>query len=318
MILTATLLALLTLGCAGGESAAPALFATPSPTPTATPVPTPQSAVGILAGETRTLFFEGITADQAGDNARLVRLDNGLADLSGADFQGEHVLIAYLDGSESQRQALGALASSGTKVCAYAPRGEAAPEGVPTLSYDALGAAEKALFEAVAYEPHDTPVRLTGLFSSETSAAFLAYSAGIAEGKVFRRGVYVEGVTETAMADWILSRMADTLPGTVDGVYAETAEQALAAADAIEKAGLLGVEVFAAEATDALLNRMLAVPEILAVAVGTNDAYAGRYLRAEATRLLLDLPGASDGATLLPRLYSGKTLADDWAKLSEE
>lgn len=300
----------------GGEPLAALL--PPSPTPAPTPVPTPQPVVAILADSGKRLFYEGLTADKAGDNAKLMRAEGGVETLQGSDFEGEYAVIAYLDGSDSQREALERLRLSGVPVCAYAPNGETPPEGVPTLAYDPLGAAEKALDEAIGFAPHDTPVRLTALFTSEESAAFAAFSQGIAGGKVMRKGVYIENVTETPLEEWIIERMHETLPGTIDGVYAETAGQALLAASAIEGAGLSGVEVFCAEATDALLNRMLAVPDILVSAVGTNDAFAGRYLRAQATRLLLGLPGASDGAALLPRLYRADTLANDWASLSEE
>ncbi len=66
-----------------------------------------------------------------------------------------------------------------------AARGQTGAGNVPLLVYDASGAAENALERAISYRrTKQTPVRLIGLFSSETSLA-IRLESGSCKGRIF-------------------------------------------------------------------------------------------------------------------------------------
>lgn len=307
---------LFSVSCAGREGIGFPLLFSPTPEPTPAPSPTPQPVVAVFSGKEHQLFYEGLASEDAGDGAKVVPVEGGLNRARGLTFAGKGALIVYAGPETADYAALAAAKARGLPLIVYADREDAIPEGIPSLRYDLSGGAEKALDLALSYEHHDAPVRLVGLFTSEESPAFRAFSKGIEDGKVFRKGVYVEGVTKTPLTEWVMERVAGLSSGTLDGIYAETAEGAVAAARAIQTAGLDGAEVYSAEVNDELLSEMLRLPEILVYAVGRNDAYAGRFLRAQAARLLIGLPFSED-AVLLPRVYAAATLPSDWAALPE-
>ncbi len=298
----------------------PALFTpfTPSPSPTPTPTPTPAPVVAVVADRAHELFFEGVAAAVSADSARIATSFSGIADAAAYRAEGRYALIVYLDGSADEDLApLLAAKARGVPVCVYAAAGQAVPDALISLRYDDSGAAAAALETALTYPPHDTPVRLIGLFASGESDAYQAFAAAADEGRILKKGVYNAGSAKQDAAEWLDSKLLDALPGTIDGIYAETAALALAAGERIVAAGLTNTEVFCAETGDALLTEMLAHPDVYAAAAGKNDAYAGAYLRAQAGRLLAGLAEAESG-TMLPRLFTGAHLAEDWGRLAEE
>jgi len=301
----------------------PALFTpftppTPSSTRAPTPTPTPAPVVAVVADRAHELFFEGVAAAVSADSARIATSFAGIADAAAYRAEGKYALIVYLDGATGEDLApLLAAKARGVPMCVYAAAGQTVPEALLSLRYDDAGAAGAALESALAYPPHDTPVRLIGLFTSSESEAYQLFSAAAGEGRILKKGVYNAGSAKQNAADWLDSKLSQALPGTIDGVYAETAALAAAAGERILASNLANAEVFCAETDDALLTAMLARPDVYAAAAGKNDAYAGAYLRAQAGRLLAGLADA-ESATMLPRLFTGARLADDWGRLAEE
>ena len=147
--------------------------------------------------------------------------------------------------------------------------------------------AEAAVLDlAIAYPPHDTPVRLFGLFESRESAACTAWQAAVAEGRVFVKGAYYASEAEESAEAWMAGRLERYFEGMVDGIYAETAELAVAAAQALLAAGRSDMEIFCTGSSDALLDLMEAHPALVAAAYGVDEAEAGRMCISLAEQML--------------------------------
>ena len=75
---------------------------------------------------------------------------------------------------------------------------------------------------ALNYPPHLAPVRMVGLFSSESSAAYALWTAEQASGGVFSKQAYIADASEVSLADWLNDAFSRYYPGMLDGIYAET------------------------------------------------------------------------------------------------
>jgi len=135
-------------------------------------------------------------------------------------------------------------------------------------------AATEALEAAIAYPPHDTPVRLLGMFASKTSPAYAAWNAAIAAGRVMDKGVFSD--TDADADTWMAERLNKYFPGMIDGIYAETAADAVIAANALIAAGRDDMEVFCAGSNGTLLTLMGTNPRVVVFAYGADEAAAGK------------------------------------------
>ncbi len=311
-------LALPCLAC--GESGVLPPLETPAPTPTATPTPTPtpQPVVAVWADGEANAFFEGVAA-AAEDGVRTTLVPGGAEAFSAFPFEGSCAALCCLTEPEPDYAPLLALSGRGVPVLCYATAGQTVPEGLFAVRYDAAGAAEAAMEALLAYPPHDTPVRVIGLFSSREGDAFSVFSEYADAGKLLTKGVYAQSDKGADAPEAALEGLLKKYyPGMLDAFYAETPALALAAADALSALGRDDAEVFCSSADEALLAGMLEKPALLAVAAGENPYYAGRLCREFAARLALGVPAEVEGGEipLYPRVFSAKELPGEWGNLA--
>lgn len=258
---------------------------TPAPTlvPTPTPSPTPAPAVVVAAPETAKQFL----AHAIPDTFRLRHVSGGAAALASQAFAGETAVVLYWTGAEGEAEAVETLLERGVGTVVFAPEGAEVPQGAVCVRAVRETVAEAAVLDlAIAYPPHDTPVRLFGLFESRESAACTAWQAAVAEGRVFVKGAYYASEAEESAEAWMAGRLERYFEGMVDGIYAETAELAVAAAQALLAAGRSDMEIFCTGSSDALLDLMEAHPALVAAAYGVDEAEAGRMCISLAEQML--------------------------------
>lgn len=260
-----------------------------SPAPSAAPK-TP-GVIAVFGAEHADAFLTALQ-DAAKDTGVTVEsVKGGTQALVAYQPEGGTVGIVFLSGKEQK------LPQVGFPVYAFAANGQSV-SGVPYLGYDGSGAAELALEEAIAYPPHLTPVRMIGLFTSQTSAVYTLWSAQKTAAKVFAKEEFFADASETALADWLNEAFARYYPGMLDAVYAETGELAIAAADILASLGRDDIEVFSAGSDTDVLNKL---SPILACAVGANLENAGAMCFAEAIKLLTG--EAAQSNILLPETF---------------
>ena len=201
-------------------------------------------------------------------------------------------------------------------VFVFAAEGQRVGPDTPHLTYADAYAVETALDLAVAYPPHETPVRLIGLFISAQNRAYAVWSESVASGRVFSKAEFFlaeptpeetpKPAKETPLPTPVPSleeRMSALLsgfyPGMIDGVFAETGELAVAAADALAALGRDDIEVFSASTsgnTESLLS------PLLVACVGLNAGEAGGLCYSAASALLSGEPVQSFVA--LPQTFA--------------
>jgi hypothetical protein len=281
---------LLLVACAGALPAAPAQSRAPAAVgpPAPTPAPEHPGVIAVFGAEDAPAFVAGVQRAAADSGIVIDPVGGGLAALSGYQAQGDAVALVYLSSTAT-------LPKSAIPVFVFAADGQPIASDLPQLRYDATGAPKLALDNALNYPPHLAPVRLIGLFSSQTSPAYLLWSEAKTAGKVFAKEELFADTSEVALADWLGDVFSRYYPGMLDAVYAETGAFAIAAADALAGLGRDDLEVFSA-GTDADAADMLS--PILLCAVGVNLTDAGARCFAEAQKLLLGESAQSD--TLQP------------------
>lgn len=105
-------------------------------------------------------------------------------------------------------------------------------------------------------------------------------------GRVYVKGVYYVAEAEETAGEWMAGRLEAYYEGMVDGVYAETAGLAVAAAEALLAAGRADMEIFCADCNDALLALMEAHPALIPFAYGVDETAAAQACLALAERLI--------------------------------
>ena len=258
---------------APAQSRAPASVATPAPTP----APDQPRVIAVFGAEDAAAFLAGVTEAAKDSGIAIEPVSGGLSALATYEPAGETVALVYLSGATAT------LPRTSVPVFVYAAEGQPVASDLPQLRYDATGAPELALENALNYPPHLAPVRLIGLFSSQTSPAYLLWSEATAAGKVFAKEAFFADTSEVALADWLGDVFSRYYPGMLDAVYAETGAFAAAAADVLAGLGRDDLEVFSA-GTDAEAADKLS--PILVCSVGPNHADAGARCFAEAQKLL--------------------------------
>ena len=236
------------------ESAEPVAVYVQTEEPTPAPTEEPVTPVVAVFGGSRG--FEEVSAllGQIGDAE--------IAD--GSDGIPEHTAAAffYLDSREAASD-IGSLLENGIPVVVYNRAGADCPEEAVTIGYETVYGSdyESVMEEAIVYPPHDTPVRMFGVFPDEESDAFKLFQDMISEGKVLRKGVYV-GPTDSAYTNWIERKLDAFLEGMVDCAYVETAEEAAVLANALIERGRDDFEIFTIESGEELAPLAEAYPRI--------------------------------------------------------
>ena len=309
------LAALAALSCAAAFlgcsllSSPPVTAATPSDTKTtpftssASPLPSPadESYLAVFGAEASGAFQQGVSKAAETGKYPVVFEPGGVDALSGYHPKEPCVAILYLSGAET------AVPQSSVPVFVFAAEGQRVGADVPHLTYANAYAAETALDLAVAYPPHETPVRLIGLFTSEQSRAYTLWREAATSGRVFSKAelFLTESMPEETpkpkkeppsptpiptLEDRLTTLLSRFYPGMIDGGYAETGELAVAAAGVLASLGRDDMEVFSA-ATDANAESLLS--PLLVACVGLNAGEAGGLSYSAASALL-------DGESVTP------------------
>ncbi len=267
---------------------------TTDPEPTATPEspeePEP-SLVACVGGETDETFRSAVNAVKDID-----LLDAAMEQLS--DMSVDAVVL-YVDGplSGTDDAALDALLVRGVPVLAYNRAGVALPDGVTVIAFEtnAPATAKEALEAAIVYPPHDTPVRLFGLFESEESEAAQVWNEAVSAGRVLSKGVYSadKAAKEGSVTEWLGKKLERYYPGMVDAAFAETPALAAEAAALMEQLGRDDFEIFTVGSSVELSALAAKLPRILP---------ASSDIDAEKAAAAVD--------TLLTALLAGETPTD--------
>ena len=150
------------------------------------------------------------------------------------------------------------------------------PEDAVTLSLSTLAD----------YPGHDTPVRALGLFTGEESAAFAGYRQMEADGKLYSRGAFY-GSEDILYADWLTKKLAEIPAGLLDTIYAEDAELALIAYDALKQAQRGdAVEVICCGITEDVIFAMQEEHFLMGAAAGADPYTVGALAVRMAVALL--------------------------------
>lgn len=242
------------------ETSSPAVPASAdTPAPTATPVPGP---VIFVSGDGDAHFSE--LFEKSSQGAYPVIRDAAPQQMR--DYAGEKVFLLY-----------------GENAGELLPNAE--PDGIPTVLINTPLSSlagtvtvtmmppvpADTLDAAIAFPPHDTPVRMLGLFSSKEGAAYTTWSEYVSEGKIFVKGVYDASCDNGTAAEWLEKKLQSYYPGMIDCVFCETAADALAASELLLGAGRDDMEIFSAEYSDALYEAMRLSPGLIC-GIGAADA----------------------------------------------
>lgn len=305
------------------DGGAPGAQITPKPAPTLvpTPAPTPKrphADIIISSGSDEALAgrFAQLITDEAfarGMTSRTLQEGDALTD------EADAVIVYAGRGFDYESFAGGVPASAAVVVyseddlaspTSASPTSASRTSATPTsaaprysLLYVDSSRAVDALYEsALTYPPHDTPVRLAGLFESEKSPAAVRFEELYMEGKVLPKARFYADGEETAM-EWLPEFLSDFIEGTVDGIVAENAELALQALRALKLEERGDMEIFCLESTPETSAVMLGAPEIFVTAIGTRiEPIALKCLEiafsGEEAQVIAVVPGVSDTAEL--------------------
>ena len=280
LMLTA-LMCILAVGC----SAETAASGEPSeiPSPTATPKagieavfdkPVTLAIVSNGDEEASALFFgaAGKEAKSMGVTVTTMAAGSGFdAALSEAAANADAV-IAFLPEAVTDYAALEGVEKP---VAVFDAHKGSAPAGLSYLNYQPDAEMTMALDAALAYPPHEAPVRLILLFNSADSPAYAAYQQLYNEGKIFPKEVYIASDEQTGAGEWLTEKLGGYVEGMLDAVYAEDTALAISAYDALSALSRTDMEVFCPGVTPDIVKRMEQGPDVFAQGIGRNDALAG-------------------------------------------
>lgn len=266
---------------AAGES-----ILSPSPSPT----PASPRVIAVFGADDHAAFLQGVqsAAKEAGAEIEILPVKGGISALSSYQPVGESAAIVFLSDAAHQ------LPATTFPLYAFAAEGQSVSGGTAYLGFDDAQAEEIALQEALRYPPHLAPVRMLGLFTSQSSTAYALWSGAKSMGQVFAKNEFFEDAAEVALADWLNDACAAYFPGMLDAIFAETGALAVSAAEVLASLGRDDIEVFCAGDDEAIEK----LSPILLCVVGANQLNAGARCYTEAAKLLSGEPAQS--GILLP------------------
>jgi len=231
-------------------------FADPAPSmaeATATPLPAPTEEllppkVALAAPQADAAFRAAIAA-----LPNIECSETELANLSDVgDFDAAVVYIASSDDAARAAEAV----EAGLPIVAYNPHGIALPDSVNEVRFAPTvpATAEESIETAIAYPPHDTPVRMFGVFESRDGEAAKVWSAAVAAGRILDKGIYIAS-DGGSLASWFSEKLDAFFPGMVDAAFVETPAQAVELAKKLIDADRDDFEIFTV-GTDASLTAL--------------------------------------------------------------
>ncbi len=322
------MLAVLMLIAAAGCQTEPAANEVPSGAPQQAPTPSPTPKVGIEAvfdkpvtlavvsngdDASSSLFFEAAVkeAESMGVTVTTNAAGSGFDAAVAEAAKSADAVLAYLP---EKAQSYGALEALDKPVVIYEMENGSVPQGVSHLYYEAEGELDMALNAALVYPPHDTPVRLILMFESAESPAYAAYKALYDQGKIFPKKVYIASEEQMGAGEWMTATMESYVEGMLDAVFAENAELAQGAFDALAALQRTDMEVFCPGLTSGVAARMQQEPDVFAQGVGQDDAMAGML----SVRAALQMLKGGEAVTLAfePAVINAEGFGTDAAALA--
>lgn len=259
------------------ELTAPPASATSVPEPTAPPEPV---IVAISAPNTDAAFAASIRS-LSGIRA----VDTEAAVLP--ELTGLAAAVVYVS-TVAEAEAINRTVETGLPVVAYNACGAELKDAVIEVRYavTAPSDAQQALDAAIAYPPHDTPVRLFGVFETADGEAARIWNEQIANGRVLSKGTY--GLTEEkkSLEEWFSAKLKAYYPGMVDAIFVETPTLAVQLAEWMLVAERDDFEIFTVGTDAALLQAMREHPRLLPSVVETDDALAAKHCAQLLSQLL--------------------------------
>ena len=218
----------------------PEVVATPEPNPT--PAPVQVLLVADCSAQEAAEFFFGAAQSAQAEGWRLsTHAGDGFADaVLHEKYDGILALITHEDTSVD---ALSVAVRAGVYVAIANMHQHEPVPGISCAYYDTTQAASDALDAAIAYPPHDTPVRLIALLEQKSSPADDAFREGVKRGRVFPKATHYETAKQKAR-DFMEDQLDRYVEGTIDAVYAENEQLARAALDALSTRNRTDMEVF--------------------------------------------------------------------------
>ena len=268
------------------------------------PTPTPEPEPVVFLYGTEDAFFPAVCENFLRDSVQTEYIST-LAEA--AAYPGKKVLIYY---SLTEAVNTDFYAEAGNiQVISVTPDTveETASNGVTAVSVRMESGAAEALLEfAIAYPPHDTPVRMLGIFSSKESAAYAAWESFVSAGKIFAKKEFDTASTDSTCALWMEARLKAYYPGMLDCLFTETAEDALTVAETLQNASRTDMEIFCGEYSEEVYALMLQYPELIAGILHTDTEQA---LETAARNALQSLAGEAVPDTLIPATVLSKSPA---------
>ncbi len=277
-LLTAALMCVMIAGC----SVETAANEEPSSKPSATPTPKmgieavfdKQITLALVSNAddaASALFFEAAIAEAESLGVTVTTKATGNEfDLSEA-AQDADAVVAFLPQAMGEGTSLSAIDKP---VAVFEAQNGNVPESISHLYYESDGELDMALNAALTYPPHDTPVRLIMVFESVNSPAYAAYQKLYDEGKIFPKEIYIASDEELGVDEWLTAKLDGYVEGMVDAVFAEDVSLAVSSCDALFALNRTDMEVFCPGVNNDVITRMQSAPEVVAQAVGRNDALA--------------------------------------------
>lgn len=245
-------LALLLSGCTAIAPEAPAEetpapVITPEPTPVPTPTPRPVTVLLVSDGlqTENDAFYEAARQmlESCQDGWVIETAEGGFSAVTENVYDG---VVALRRNPQTSLATLTAAASLGIPVSLADASGAFAqvPEGISYFGLLPEETATSALMETLQFPPHNTPVRLIGLFTEEDSPADKAFAAGINKGMILKKSVHYETDVDMDTAAYMENIVNAYVAGLIDAVYAENMELAKIAIDTLKAHRRDDIDVF--------------------------------------------------------------------------
>ncbi|MDO4492257.1 MAG: hypothetical protein Q4C53_00055 [Clostridia bacterium] len=249
-----------------GATPTPEPTAVPTATPEPTPTPTPVPPIVVVAPAGHEGFAQAIAA--VAD--REVVTAGSAAEAPLAEASVVAAVVTDARGAE-------ALHRVTVPLIVYDREGTAdSLTDAVTVSYSGNGyaTAADALDAAIAYPPHDTPVRLIGLFEDPEGDAAQTWVRYVEGGKVLSKGTYGLKANGDVLSAWVTGRFNSYFPGMLDAAFCETPALAEQLAQQMIDAGRDDFEIFTIGTSAELLRLAAHHHRILPLSVEYNDALA--------------------------------------------
>ena len=305
----------------------------PAPVSTdAPPQPTPEPAktIAVISDvpEKIDVFVQGLSAGLDAAEYSVVPISGKLESAASEALQvhGTTAVVAWIAGdaydAASVDKALQNVKDAGIPLLVANRADMALSVDAPVYTFSAAGnGCETFLDAAIAFPPHDTPVRLTGIFANESSPLRQAYAQYEDAGKILPKGEFYLSTLPagdvSALQTWLAEHLEAYPEGALDAFVVEDGAAALAVSQALAQSGRKDkAEVFALDFGSDLLTEMRAHPNILAMCYGPNDYRMGSLCAADIPAALSG--SAPSGQSLPLSLVYASALGDDLIGLLED